>query len=139
MDHISEIAPQRMVRAMGNGVVPAKDVLPDHQRDLIGMLAYKVLRIEKWTSERAAHREHLERLAEAHGYVGAWLDYRDYHLTIVGQSYQYDVPLGKRGILAKFAGRRVRLVCVYSGPFRRWVRIGVPSKVWTYSGDPSSC
>jgi hypothetical protein len=70
-------------------------------------------------------REHLERLAIAHGYVGGWLDYRDYQLSRVGQSYQYDVPVGKRGILAQFAGKRVRLVCVYSGQFRRWVRVGI--------------
>jgi hypothetical protein len=102
-------------------------MLPDTCGDLIGAKAAKIVSIASWTSQKARMREHLERLAIAHGYVGEWLDYRDYQLTRVGQSYQYDVPVGKRGILAQFAGKRVRLVCVYSGPFRRWARIGVPA------------
>ena len=51
------------------------------------------------------------------------LDYRDYQLTRVGQLFQYDVPLGKRGLLRQFAGHRVRLVCTYNGQFRKRVRV----------------
>lgn len=114
-------------RGQRPSVIHPLRIIPDTRGDLIGAQAAKVVSFAPWTSQKARMREHLERLAIAHGYVGEWLDYRDYQLTRVGQSYQYDVPVGKRGILAQFAGKRVRLVCVYSGPFRRWVRIGVPA------------
>lgn len=105
-------------------VVPPLDTLPESRHDMIGMIASKIASITTWTAKRAEMREHMERLAIAHGYVGAWLDYRDYHLNRVGQSYLYDVPPLQKGILRQFAGKRVRLVCVFSGKFRRWVRIG---------------
>lgn len=114
-------------RGWRRSVIEPHQMLPDTRADLIGVQAAKIVKIALWTSQKARMREHLERLAIAHGYVGEWLDYRDYQLTRVGQSYQYDVPVGKRGVLAQFAGKRVRLICIYSGPFRRWVRIGVPS------------
>jgi len=114
-------------RGWRRSVIEPHQMLADTRGDLIGAQAAKIFSIAPWTSRKARMREHLERLAIAHGYVGEWLDYRDYQLTRVGQSYQYDVPVGKRGILAQFAGKRVRLVCVYSGPFQRWVRIGVPA------------
>ena len=111
-------------RGWRRSVIKPQRMLPDTRSDLIGVQAAKIVSIAPWTSQKARMRAHLERLAIAHGYVGEWLDYRDYQLTRVGQSYQYDVPVGKRGILAQFAGKRVRLVCVYSGQFRRWVRVG---------------
>ena len=111
-------------RGWRSSVIEPQRMLPDTRSDLIGAQAAKIASIVPWTSQKARMREHLERLAIAHGYIAGWLDYRDYQLTRVGQSYQYDVPVGKRGILAQFAGKRVRLVCVYSGQFRRWVRVG---------------
>ena len=111
-------------RGWRRSVIELHMMLPGTRGDLIGVQAAKIVSIAPWTSQKARMREHLERLAIAHGYIGGWLDYRDYQLTRVGQSYQYDVPVGKRGILAQFAGKRVRLVCVYSGQFRRWVRVG---------------
>ncbi len=111
-------------RGWRRSVIEPHLMLPDTRGDLIGVQAAKIVRIVPWIPMKARMREHLERLAIAHGYVGEWLDYRDYQLTRVGQSYQYDVPVGKRGILAQFAGKRVRLVCIYSGQFRRWVRVG---------------
>ena len=113
-------------RGWRRSVIEPHQMLPDTRADLIGVQAAKIAKIAPWTSQKARMREHLEQLAIAHGYVGEWLDYRDYQLTRVGQSYQYDVPVGKRGVLAQFVGKRVRLICIYSGPFRRWVRIGVP-------------
>ena len=112
-------------RGWRRSVIEPHSMLPDTRGDLIGAQAAKIVSIAPWTSQKARMREHLERLAIAHGYVGGWLDYRDYQLSRVGQSYQYDVPVGKRGILAQFAGKRVRLVCIYSGQFRRWMRVGV--------------
>lgn len=106
-------------------VILPHTMIADTKDDLTGRLAAKLLNMPGgWSPTKERMRQHLERLACMHGYVGAYLDYRDYQLTRVGQSFQYDVPLSKRGILGQFAGKRVRLVCVYSGPFRRWVRVG---------------
>jgi hypothetical protein len=58
------------------------------------------------------------------GYVGCTVDPRTYLVHQVGQSFLYDVPLNKRGRLAAFRGKRVRLVCLGSGTFTRWVRVG---------------
>lgn len=107
-----------------SSVIHPIDMIPDETDDLIGFLAAKLRQQCGWSSDKEKMRQHLEALAIAHGYQGKRLDYRDYQLTKVGQSFQYDVPIGKRGFLAQFAGRRVRLVCTYSGTFRQWVRVG---------------
>jgi hypothetical protein len=100
-------------------------MIADTKDNLIGCLAAKLLNTPGgWSKAKERMRQHLEHLTRNHGYVGAWLDCRDYQLTRVGQSFQYDVPLGKRGILSQFAGQRVRLVCTHNGLFRTWVRVG---------------
>ena len=69
-------------------------------------------------------REELDALCKTHGYIGFWGDSRNYALHRVGQSLQYDVPPNKRGWLAPLRGQRVRIICLYSGPYRRWLRAG---------------
>ena len=101
-------------------------MVADNKDYLIGCLAAKLLNTRGgWSPTKERMRQHLERLTCMHGCEGALLDYRDYRQTRVGQSYLYDVPLGKRGFLNQFAGYRVRLVCTYNGPFRKWVRVGL--------------
>jgi len=81
--------------------------------DLIGCLAAKLLSTRGgWSPTKERMRQRLERLACMRGYMGAYLDYRDYQLTRVGQSFQYHIPLSKRSILGQFNGKCVRLVCV---------------------------
>lgn len=112
-------------RGRCSSVILPHTMIADTKDDLIGCLAAKLLNTPGgWAPTKERMRQHLERLTCMHGYEGALLDYRDYQLTRVGQSYLYDVPMGKRGILAQFAGQRVRLVCTYNGPFRKWVRVG---------------
>ena len=112
-------------RGRSLSVISPCTMIADTKDNLIGCLAAKLLNTPgSWTKGKEQMRQHLEHLTRNHGYVGAWLDCRDYQLTRVGQSFQYDVPLGKRGILAQFAGQRVRLVCTYNGQFRTWVRVG---------------
>lgn len=118
----------RSFRGASLSVIQPGAMIPDETGDLIGFLAAKLRKQSGWSSEKEKMRQHLERLAIAHGYEAKRLDYRDYQLTKVGQSFQYDVPVGKRGFLAQFAGRRVRLVCTYSGTFRQWVRVGTVAK-----------
>jgi len=99
-------------------VIHPSEMIPDEANDLIGFLAAKLRKQEGWSFKKEKMRQHLERLAIAHGHQAKRLDYRDYQLTKVGQSFQYDVPVGK-SFLSQFAGRRVRLVCTYSGTFRQ--------------------
>lgn len=106
-------------------VILPYEMIAASKDDMIGHLAAKLLNTRGgWSPVKERMREHLERLTQMHQYAGAWLDYRDYQLTRVGQSFQYDVPEGKRGFLSQFSGHRVRLVCTYNGPFRKWVRVG---------------
>jgi len=42
-----------------------------------------------------------------------------YIISRVGESYLYDVPLYKRGHLARFRGKRVRIICTDTGRFSR--------------------
>lgn len=112
-------------RGRCSSVILPHTMIADTKDDLIGCLAAKLLNTPGgWSPTKERMRQHLERLTCMHGYEGALLDYRDYQLTRVGQSFQYDVPQGKRGFLSQFAGSRVRLVCTYNGPFRKWVRVG---------------
>jgi hypothetical protein len=113
-------------RGSRRSVILPHTMISDTKDNLIGHLAAKLRSTPGgWSPTKESMRQHLERLTCMHGYVGNLLDYRDYQLTRVGQSFQYDVPLGKRGFLAQFAGKRVRLVCTYNGPFRKWVRVGL--------------
>jgi len=48
-----------------------------------------------------------------------------YHLTRIGSSCLYDVPTFRKGALAPFRGKRVRLVCISSGRYDRQLMAGV--------------
>lgn len=48
-----------------------------------------------------------------------------YHLSTIGESCLYDVPLDRRGELKSFRGKRVRIVCVSSGRYTRLLMAGV--------------
>lgn len=114
----------RSYRGARRSVVQPSKLIPDETDDLIGFLAAKLRKTSGWSSEKEKMRKHLENLLVAHGYRSNWLDYRDYQLTRVGQSYRYHVPIDKKGFLAQFADKKIRLVCVRSGIFRRLVYAG---------------
>jgi len=49
-----------------------------------------------------------------------------YHLSRVGESCLYQVPLNRRGYLSKFRGEKIRIVCVGSGRhFHRDYMVGI--------------
>lgn len=108
----------------GGRVIPGYEILPDTVNDLIGAKLRRFNRIPNWTREKRRLRAELDALCAFHGYIGFEGDPRDYAAHLVGQSYLYDVPADKRGWLARFRGRRVRIICLYSGQFRRWLRVG---------------
>lgn len=64
-----------------------------------------------WTAAKAAAFRHLEEVAAQEGYLRFTGDFRSYHLERKGESCLYDIPMGQRGALQPFCGKRVRLIC----------------------------
>ena len=106
------------------GTIPSQDIRPDTLDDLIGNRLLWLWMHSSWNSQKAFHRESLDGLCEVKGYVGLWVDPRDYLVHRVGQSFLYNVPAGKLGNLQNFAGQTIRVVCVRSGTHRVFARIG---------------
>lgn len=100
-------------------------MLPDDVADTVGLAVQQFNSIPIWTGEKRRLRKELDALCALEGYAGFEADPRDYAVHCVCQSFLYDVPEGKRGRLAKFCGKRVRIVCLWSGKYRRFVRVGV--------------
>lgn len=108
----------------GGSVIPTQDIIQDHGSDIVIAKLRRLNRLVHWNWRKCRLRDELEALCPFHGYIGFRADYRAYGLHRVGQSFQYDVPLNKRGHLKLLAGKRVRLICLYSGAYRIWVRAG---------------
>jgi hypothetical protein len=85
--------------------------VPDDIHDDVGILLRNLQAIPTWTDAKHAIYAEFEKLVKSREYIFFTGDCRDYHLERKGQSCLYDVPLNQRGALAKFAGKRVRLVC----------------------------
>lgn len=107
------------------GVIAEEGMLPDDVADTVGLAVQQFNRLPSWTGEKRRLREEMDALCARQGYAGFGADPRDYAVHRVGQSFLYDVPEGKRGRLAKFCGKRVRIVCLWSGKYRRFIRVGV--------------
>jgi len=122
----------RFPEIIGYGTIPAAYAHYDDVNDLIGARLRKLWQAQLsaygWSGECERHRRDVEQICAFTGYKGLWVDPRDYLVHIVGQSLLYDVPADKRGNLAPFAGKRIRVVCTRSGTFRRVVWIGAIAK-----------
>ena len=117
--HLFDNMPQ-----IGGRVIPKAEILPDTVNDLIAAKLRRFNRIQTWNGTKRRLREELDHLCDFYGYIGFEADPRDYAAHVVGQSFLYDVPAKKRGWLSPFRGKRVRVICLYSGAFRRWLRAG---------------
>lgn len=119
----------RFPEIRGYGTIPADDARHDDLNDLLAAKLRQFWRAQNshggWTGELERLRHDVERICELSGYKGLWVDARDYLVHRVGQSFLYDVPIDKRGNLAEFAGKRIRVVCTHNGTNRRYVRIGI--------------
>ena len=94
-------------------------MIPDDLKDEVGILLSQVRAEKGWKKQK---RELMARVAElmlSQGAIGFIGHPTRYFLERNGQSYLYDVPSNRRGHLAVFRGRRVRIVCVGSGKFDR--------------------
>jgi hypothetical protein len=87
------------------------DQIDDSIDDEVGLCLRKLHANPTWTTEKIQLFEQLMALTKREKYMRFTGDFRDYHLERKGQSCLYDVPLGQRGALKKFRGKRIRLIC----------------------------
>jgi hypothetical protein len=80
-----------------------------------------------WNKYAIALQTKLLKMLEARHYIYFMGDANSYGVGTIGGSYLYDVPLYKQGNLLKFRGKRIRIVCIHSGNFRRGYMAGVVS------------
>ncbi len=92
-------------------------ILPDDYEDEVLHLLEKFRNIAVNTTQREALREQIETELRKKKYISFPGHYKRYYLSRVGTSYLYDVPLYKRGYLSNFRGKRIRIICLYSGCF----------------------
>jgi hypothetical protein len=100
----------------------------DDYQDEVRELLVKLNKLDRWTAKKYELRDSISKLLKRKRYIEfAGSPYR-YGLHTIGESYIYDVPFTQRGNLAKFQGKKVRLICMYSGRFSRWIMAGVVKK-----------
>lgn len=108
----------------GSTLIRLEHVLPDQYDDILGAKIHRLQAIDSWTAEKRKLQRDLAVMSTYFGYIGLWVDPRAYLVSQVGQSFIYDVPLNKRGNLSVFRGKRIRIICLGSGAFTRWIRVG---------------
>lgn len=108
----------------GSTLIRLEHVLPDLCEDILGAKIHRLQAIASWTAEKRKLQRDLEVMSPYFGYIGLRVDPRAYLVHQVGQSFIYDVPLDKRGNLSVFRGKRIRIICLGSGAFTRWIRVG---------------
>lgn len=95
------------------------DKIVDPRTDDIGLLLNKILEIPTYTKVKRQLHKNLIEILEKRGYLSFVGHSSRYHLSRIGESCLYNVPLNRRGYLKKFRGKQIRLVCVHSGRFDR--------------------
>ena len=97
-------------------MITKESMLEDNFNDNV-LIAIRLLNTEtKWTNKKYCLQNKLIEILESEGYIAFGVTNPNrYQLSKVGQSYLYDVPKNRRGHLSIFRGKRVRIVCTYSG------------------------
>lgn len=103
-------------------------IIKDNLNDDISKILTEMSQIETWNGTKAVLRDKLVKLLNKRRYIEFQGAPEKYHMHLVGQSILYDVPLYKQGHLKKYRGRRVRIVCIWSGQFKRFYMAGVVGK-----------
>ena len=97
-------------------MVPEELILDDDFEDDVYPLLQELDNITSWNKQAHQLKQSLQSLLETKGYIRiATSNPTRYHVTSIGSSYLYDVPMDKRGHLTPFRGHRVRIVCTGSG------------------------
>ena len=97
-------------------MVPKELMLDDDFQDDVYPLLQQLRNSTSWNKKKHEIKESLRSLLKSKSYVSIVTANPDrYHVSSIGSSYLYDVPLDKRGHLERFRGKRVRIVCTGSG------------------------
>ena len=100
-------------------------IITDDLGDDVSLILQSMSDDDTWTSKKSALREELVSLLRKLRYASFVGSPYKYYAHRVGDSYLCDVPLYKQGWLKKFRGKRIRLVCVGSGRYKRDYMAGV--------------
>ena len=97
-------------------------VIRDDLEDALGDLLRRLNTMPTWTKEKINLYGEVETEAKKLKYKRFRGDCRRYHIQRKGDHGLFDVPIDKRGALAPFQGKRIRLICAgswdqYSGRF----------------------
>ena len=88
-------------------MVPEDLMLDDNFQDDVYPLLQQLRNSTSWNKKTHETKELLRSLLKSKGYVSIVTANADrYHVTSIGSSYLYDVPLDKRGHLERFRGKR---------------------------------
>ena len=97
-------------------MIPEDLMLDDNFQDDVYPLLQQLQNSTSWNKKTHETKESLRSLLKSKGYVTIVTSNPNrYHITSIGSSYLYDVPLDKKGHLKRFRGKRVRIVCTGSG------------------------
>ena len=99
--------------------------LSDNVKDDVRPLLKILDKRTRWNAEAKQSLTNLIELLQKKQYISFVGHPNRYHLTRIGSSCLYDVPTYRKGALASFRGKRVRLVCVSSGRYDRQLMAGV--------------
>jgi hypothetical protein len=99
--------------------------LIDDIDDEINILLASLNNRTTWTQRCKGELENLKTVLQKKKYKSFLGHPNRYHLSSIGESCLYDVPIDRRGELKNFRGMRVRIVCVSSGRYTRLLMAGV--------------
>ena len=109
-------------------MISQKTVLMDDFDDEVSPILLAMRQENGWTARKSALRKELVSLLSKMDYLTFSAAPENYVVSQVGESYLYDVPLYKQGLLKKFRGERLRIVCVGSGRYKRIYMVGAVGK-----------
>lgn len=96
-----------------------KDKIIDPRSDDVGFLLKQILAIPTYTKEKKKLHDDLINALQKKGYITFVGHPSKYHLSLIGDSCLYKIPINRRGHLKIFRGETVRVVCVRSGRYDR--------------------
>jgi hypothetical protein len=96
-----------------------ENLIEDLCTDEAGQLMKSMHEIPTWTKDKRNIFKRLIELLEKNEHIFFRGHPDKYHLSVIGSSCFYNIPLNRRGHLSVYRGKLVRLVCVASGRYDR--------------------